>query len=208
MSAIVSSSMNCSTYLSVSIICSSRNISKPHIKIDSVVDNNILGNKKNTIFHSCHRKEISAHVCTMTSSVKEAPSKHRIQAVATTAAAASAVDASATEEALAGSKRSGLNLWQELFPQDGALPSESSLRSLKAPSCSESARASLTARDTTSSSTESEQRMSPQYKRRFNPSVWLSSFRSVHKTSKDIILLGEFKNLSHCQRQRQYQSSW
>ena len=88
---------------------------------------------------------MSAHVCTMISSVKGTASKQRIKAVATISVAESAVYASATASSLDGSKCSGLNLQRDLFPQDGALPSESFMSSLKAPSCSESARSSLTA---------------------------------------------------------------
>ena len=102
--------MNCSTSLYVSIVSSSRNLSKPHIKRYSFVDNIISGNNKNITFHSCHQKETPAHVYTMAYSVKGVAYKQRIQPVATTAAAESAVDMSTTEAALAGSKRSGLNL--------------------------------------------------------------------------------------------------
>ena len=144
--------MNCSTSLYVSIISSSRNLSKPHIERDLFVDNVILGNNKNITFHSCQRKETSAHVCTMIYSVKGTASKQRIQTVATTAASAPAVDASATAAELAESKRSGLNLRQDLFSQDGSLPSKLFVSSLKAPSCSESARASLTTSNTDSAS--------------------------------------------------------
>ena len=142
---VVISSMNCSTYLSVSIISSYRNLSKPHIERYSFADNIILGNNKNITFHYCHQKETSAHVCTTTSSVKGTASKQMIQPVSTIAASVSAVYASTAAAALDGSKHSGLNLRQYLFPQDGALPSEPSMISLKSPSCSESARASLTA---------------------------------------------------------------
>ena len=96
---------------------------------------------------------MSAHVCTMTSSVKWTASKQRIQPVATTAAAESAVDASVTAAAVAGSKRPGLNLQCYLFPQDGDLLYELSVRSVKATSCLGSARASLTVRDSASAST-------------------------------------------------------
>ena len=75
---VVSSSMDYSTSISVSIISSYQNISKPHIERDSLVDNVILGNNKKTTFHSCHRKETSTNVCTIKSSVKGTDSKHRI----------------------------------------------------------------------------------------------------------------------------------
>ena len=144
--------MNCSTSLSISIISSSQNLSIPHIERYSFVDNVILENNKNITFHSCHRKETSAYACTMSSSVKVTASKQRIQPVATTAAEVSEVDVYATAASLAGSKRSVLNLWRDLFPKDGALPSEPSVSSLKAPSRSESARASFTASDSASAS--------------------------------------------------------
>ena len=67
---VVISNMNCSTYLSVSIISSSQNLSKPHIKRYSYLHNFILGNNKYITFHSCNQKETSAHVFTMTHSVK------------------------------------------------------------------------------------------------------------------------------------------
>ena len=130
--------MNCSTSLSVSVISSSRNISKPIIERDSFADNVILGDNKNTTFHSCHRKETPVHVCTMTYSVKGTAYKQRIQQVLTTSASASAVYTSAIGTALDGSKRLGLNLYWDF-------PSDPSVSSLKAPSFSESARASLTA---------------------------------------------------------------
>ena len=82
---VVISSMNYSTYLSVSIISSYWNLSKPHIERDSFVENVILGNNKNITFHSCHKEETSAHVCTITFSVKGTASKNRVQTVATTA---------------------------------------------------------------------------------------------------------------------------
>ena len=81
----------------------------------------------------------------MKSSVKATASKQRIQQVATTAVAASEVDASVTVAALTGPECLGLNIQRDLFPQDGALPSDPSVISLKVPYCSESARASLTA---------------------------------------------------------------
>ena len=59
---VVSSSMNCSTYISVSIISSSRNFSKPHIKIYPFVDNVILGNKKNITFNYFHQKR-NVRIC-------------------------------------------------------------------------------------------------------------------------------------------------
>ena len=131
---VVSSSMNCRTSLSVSIISSSRNFLKPHIERDSFANNVNLGNNKNITFHSCHQKETSAHVCTISSSVKGTDSKQRILPVATTAAAASAVYASAAAAVLDGSKRSGLNLRRYLLPRDGDLLSDPSVRSLKEPS--------------------------------------------------------------------------
>ena len=56
---------------------------------------------------------------------------------------------------------------------------------------------------------ESEWKPSPRAKRRFVPSGWISSFRSVREISEDTLLLGERKSLSHCKRQCQSQHrSW
>ena len=141
---VVTSSINCSTSLYVSIISLSWNLLKPHIKRYSIVENVILGNNKNITFHSCHRNEMSAHVCTMTSIVKETASKQRIQPIATTAAAASEVDVYMTAAALSGLKCLGLNLWWYLFPRYVDLLYDPSVMSLNKPSFLESARASLT----------------------------------------------------------------
>ena len=89
----------------------------------------------------------------MASSVKGTASKQRIQPVSKTAASVSAVDASAIEASLAVLKRSGLTLQQYLYLQDGDFPSEPSVISLKEFSCWESARSSLTARDSAIAST-------------------------------------------------------
>ena len=89
----------------------------------------------------------------MPSSVKKKAYKQRIQQVATTAAPVSAVYASMTAAALAGLKRSVLNLQQDLFSHDGALLSDPSVRYLKEPYCLESARAYLTISYITSAST-------------------------------------------------------
>ena len=83
----------------------------------------------------------------MTPSVKGKAPKQRIQTVATTDTEVSEVYVSMPESALDGSKRSGWNIQQYLFPQDGALQSETSVRYLKAPYCLESARDSITTSD-------------------------------------------------------------
>ena len=88
----------------------------------------------------------------MTSSVKGTASKHRIQPVATTDAAASALYVFTTAAALDGSKRSVLNLRRYLFPRDRALPYKPYVSSLKVPSCSGSARAYPTVSDSASAS--------------------------------------------------------
>ena len=153
--------MNCSTSLSVSIIYSSQNPSKPHIKRDSFLHKFILGNNKNITFYSCHQKDTSTDVCTMKFSVKGMVSSPKPpSSLEKTRASLAASDSARATNSHCGSGGVGVspsrNLVPErsrgLFSQDGSLPFDSSVSSPNPPSCSDSDHASLTTSDSASTS--------------------------------------------------------